>query len=257
MKDRKTIDSSGYKLGKKPARHDPRTLQLATYLELPAIPTACDWTKKAKAPWGMMKNDTVGDCTCAAAGHAIQCWTANASRKEVTITDAQVLKAYSAVTGYDPNKPNTDRGAVAIEVLKYWRKQGIARHRIQAFVAPEPKNHAHIRAAVALFGSCYIGLSLPISAQRQQVWSVPPGGPSGEGAAGSWGGHAVVVVGYNDHWLSCITWGAEKRMTWSFWDAYCDEAYAILSTDWVKANQSAPSGFDLEALKADLKQVAR
>ena len=43
-------------------------------------------------------------------------------------------------------------------------------------------------------------------------------------------------------------------MTWSFWDAYCDEAYACLSELWA-GKKPAPSGFDLAALKADLKQV--
>ncbi len=44
-------------------------------------------------------------------------------------------------------------------------------------------------------------------------------------------------------------------MTWSFWDAYCDEAYACLSELWA-GKKPAPSGFDLAALKADLKEVA-
>jgi hypothetical protein len=46
-------------------------------------------------------------------------------------------------------------------------------------------------------------------------------------------------------------------MTWGFWDAYCDEAYACLSRDWAAAR--APSGFDWAALDADLggfKQAA-
>jgi len=43
-------------------------------------------------------------------------------------------------------------------------------------------------------------------------------------------------------------------MTWSFWNAYCDESYAIISPDFV-GKQTAPSGFDLAALQADLKEV--
>src|SRR5262249_41654648 len=39
-----TVDHSMLKLGKKPAHHDPRTLQMANYLELPPIPPAQDWT---------------------------------------------------------------------------------------------------------------------------------------------------------------------------------------------------------------------
>ena len=77
----------------------------------------------------------------------------------------------------------------------------------------------------------------------------------GNGAPGSWGGHAVIIGAYDNNTLTCITWGAPKKMTWSFWDAYCDEAYALLSPDWATGQKAAPSGFDLAALQADLKQV--
>ncbi|HXU64054.1 MAG TPA: hypothetical protein VN962_20285 [Polyangia bacterium] len=249
------VDHSREKLGKKPARHDPRTLQMANYLALPAIPAAQDWTKKAAHNWGMMLNDELGDCTCAAIGHIVQAWTSNAGPKEITLPDDAILKAYEAVSGYKPGKPDTDQGAVELDVLKYWRKTGVGGQKIEAFVALEPKNHAHVQAAVDLFGGAYIGLALPVSAQRQQVWSVPPGGPTGQGAPGSWGGHAVVVEAYDAHGVTCITWGQKKRMTWSFWDTYCDEAYATLSELWAGKGPST-SGFDMAALKSDLKQVA-
>jgi len=48
----------------------------------------------------MYSNDTIGDCTCAAAGHMIEAWTALASGKTVTVTTAAVVKAYSAISGY-------------------------------------------------------------------------------------------------------------------------------------------------------------
>src|SRR5260221_729783 len=61
---RMSTDPIRYKLGKKPAHHDPRTLLMANYLALPAIPAARDWTGKASSAWGMMLNDQLGDCTC-------------------------------------------------------------------------------------------------------------------------------------------------------------------------------------------------
>jgi hypothetical protein len=249
------VDHSSNKLGKKPARHDPRTLQMANYLGLPPVPVAQDWTTKASSSWGMMLNDQLGDCTCAALGHLIQAWTANAGPKEITVPDAAILKAYEDVGHYQPGHPDTDQGAVEMEVLRYARKTGIGGDKIDAYVALEPRNHIHAEAAVDLFGGAYIGLSLPISAQKQKVWSVPPGGAAGIGAPGSWGGHAVVVVAYDAHGLTCITWGAKKRMTWSFWDTYCDEAYAILGKLWAPEKKVSPSGFDFAALAGDLKSV--
>jgi len=249
-----TVDHSNLKLGKKPAHHDPRTLQMANYLQLPPIPPAQDWTAKAASNWGMMLNDKLGDCTCAAVGHIIQAWSANVGPTEIVLPDQTILKAYEAVGGYNPNDPSTDQGAVELNVLKYWRKTGVGGYKIDAFVALEPKNHQHVQAAVDLFGGAYIGLALPVSAQKQAVWSVPPGGPQGSGAPGSWGGHAVVIEAYDPQGLTCITWGKKKRMTWAFWDAYCDEAYATLSELWA-GTKPAPSGFDLAQLKTDLQAL--
>ncbi len=212
------VDHASMKLGKKSPRHDPRTLQFATYVEpsaLPAPPPSVDYSTAVKVPWGMMRNDTVGDCTCAAAGHLIMEWTANVG-SEVTPGDPEVIAAYAAITGYDPKTGAHDDGAVETDVLNYWRKTGIGGHKILAYTALEPSNRQHVKDAVDLFGGCYIGLALPTSAQTQTVWSVPPGGAVGPGAPGSWGGHAVPVVAYDSHGPTVITWGAPKRMTWSF-----------------------------------------
>jgi len=251
-------DHTKMKLGKQAPRHDPRTFLFAKYLKeeaLPPPPASENFATKVKR-WPMMLNDRIGDCTCAAAGHMIEQWTTYAGRA-VVLSDAQIVAAYSAITGYDPKDPSSDKGAVEIDVLNYWRKTGFARHTIEGYVALEPGNHTHIEDSVMIFGNCYIGLALPVSAQRQTVWSVPPGGPVGPGAPGSWGGHAVPVVAYDARGLTVVTWGATKRMTWSFWDAYCDEAYAVLSDDWVsKLNKKATNEFDLKTLQKDLAALA-
>ena len=45
-------------------------------------------------------------------------------------------------------------------------------------------------------------------------------------------------------------------MTWGFLDAYCDEAYALLSIDdWLHADRKSPDGLDLETLRSDLAQI--
>jgi hypothetical protein len=255
------IDPLKLKLGKQPARHDPRTLLFATYATaaLPAPPPSLDLTGKVKVPWGMMDNAQIGDCTCAAAGHLLMEWTANAQSKTVTPTDAQIIAAYSAITGYNPKTGANDNGAQEIDVLNYWRQTGIAGHKIQAFMALEPANHTHIMDGTWIFGGCYIGLSLPKSAQAQtsnkQIWSVPPSGTGGDGAPGSWGGHAVPVVAYDSRSLTVVTWGALQTMTWGFWAAYCDEAYAILSPDFLeqkKGQPVTPDGFNVQQLLEDL-----
>jgi hypothetical protein len=262
MRDDPTrIDPHKLKLGKQAARHDPRTLLLASYVTpaLPAPPASCDLTAKVGANWGMMANDQIGDCTCAAAGHLIMEWTANAKKKMVTPADKQIIAAYSAITGYNPVTGANDNGAQEIDVLNYWRQTGIANDKIGAYVALEPSNHTHVMDAVYMFEGCYIGLALPTSAQAQtqnhQPWSVPPGGPTGDGKPGSWGGHAVPVVAYDVRGLTVVTWGALQMMTWSFWEAYCDEAYAIISNDYLTGKKATPAGFSLQQLQEDLADL--
>jgi hypothetical protein len=254
------IDPRKLKLGKQPARHDPRTLLLASYLTpaLPVPPASFDVGTKVHT-WGMMDNDQIGDCTCAAAGHLLMEWTANAKSKMFTPSDKQIVAAYSAITGYNPSTGANDNGAVEIDVLNYWRQSGIAAHKISAYVALEPGNHTHIMDSVYIFGGCYIGLQLPISAQAQtqnnQPWSVPPQGTTGDGQPGSWGGHAVPVVAYDERTLTVVTWGALQTMTWGFWEAYCEEAYALLSPDYLTGKQVSPEGFNLQQLQADLADL--
>ncbi len=248
-------DHSNLKLGKQAARVDSRTLKLAKYLAAPlaAPPASVDYSTAVKVPWGMMENDKYGDCTCAAAGHMVMDWT-SLGGNPVQVTDSQVIQAYAAVTGFDPTTGLGDNGAVELDILNYWRKTGMAGHTITAYAALTPGDTNHVKIATDLFCGVYIGLQLPTSAQTQDVWDVPPGGTVGTGAPGSWGGHAVCVVGYDSSHLTIITWGQKKLMTWKFWGAYCDEAYAILSNDYLRG-AVAPAGVDVVTLQQDLQAV--
>ena len=149
-------DFSKFKLGRKAIKTDSRTLMLADYLtpSLPPPPPTADWTKGITA-WGMMLNDTLGDCTIAGCGHAVQVWTANAG-SEVTIPDATIEKFYETWDGYKPGDPSTDNGGVELDVLNDWKKQGFAGHALTAFVDPRPASLTQVRQSIALFGGVYI-----------------------------------------------------------------------------------------------------
>jgi hypothetical protein len=252
----RSIDYSHMPLGKRHARHDPRVPALATYVPLsalPAPPNSVDWFSRVD-DWGMMKNDALGDCTCAAVGHAILQWTTFASTPR-RLSDDDVVQLYEAVGGYNPADKSTDQGAVEVDVLNYWLNRGVDGDALTAYASIEIGNITAIKDAIHWFGNVYIGLALPLSAQTQEVWSVPPGGAVGLGASGSWGGHAVPVVGYDQRGLLCVTWGQLKRMTYQFWSAYCDEAYALLSKDFIEATGKTPDGVDWEQLQADMQSL--
>ena len=239
------------KLGKLAPRDDPRTLRLSTYLPIvPVTPDSVNLASRVHQPWGMLANDTVGDCTIAAAAHWIHCATSVAWR-ETVLTTEQALTAYGKVSPY----PARDTGAVELDVLKLWRTGGIGGHYIQAFADTALENEGHVRAALWLFEGLYIGLSLPITADGQDIWDTVETS-SHDADPGSWGGHAVSVVGYDADGLTVVTWGALKRMTWEFWRAYCDESHVVLSADMLDENGLAVScGFDAGQLQVDLAAV--
>jgi hypothetical protein len=243
------VDHSKMKLGVKAVKTDSRTLQLADYTSgLPPAPPARDWMNGVTA-WGMMLNDKIGLCTIAAAAHAVQVWSLNTG-KEITVADDVVLSYYEQWDGYNPNDPSTDRGGVELDVLSDWQKSSFADHKLIAYADPEVGDLDSVRQAINLFGGVYIGISLPVTAQRQVIWdAVPKGGANAE--AGSWGGHAVFVAAYDETSFTCITWGMPKKMTIAFWNQYVVEAHALLSQDWI-SEKGSPGGFQLADLQADL-----
>jgi hypothetical protein len=241
------------RLGKLPVRTDVRTLRLRRYVdptELPKPPASIDLTAQV-ADWPMYANDTRGDCTTAAAGHMIEAWTAASTGHAVEVSETAVVRAFDAVRLTDPQ--TGEEGAIELDVLRYWRKSGIGDHRIGAFAAVGTRDHDLTQTAAWLFGGLYIGLALPLTAQGQEVWDWT-GSLRGDAKPGSWGGHAVDVVGLDEGGLTVVTWGRLQLMTWAFWDRYCDESYCILSADFLDAGR-APNGFDLDALKQDLKLI--
>lgn len=239
------------KLGKLAPVHRPGTLMLAKYLPKAKIvvPEEID-NYSAVGDWGMMRNDELGDCTCAAAGHMVQAWT-KLSGTEVVIPDTSIVEAYSAVTGYTPTNPDSDQGAIETDVLEYWKTTGVGGHKIDSYATVEVQSQYQMQLAIYLFGAVYTGVALPNSAQNQEMWSVT-NGPDAE--PGSWGGHAIPVLGYDAHTLTCITWGAPLKMTWAWQQTYMDEAYACLSLDWInQMSKLAPNHLNWESLVADLK----
>lgn len=241
------------KLGKLPVRTDVRTLVISRYADeakLPAPPEELDLTKDVPE-WPMYANDRRGDCTTAAAGHMIEAWTAASRGAGVEISESAVLRAFERVKVIDPF--SGEEGAFELDVLRDWRKHGIGHHRIGAFARVSLRDQRLVRTTAWLFGGLYIGLALPLTARRQRIWDWT-GSLADDARPGSWGGHAVDVVRFDPAGLTVVTWGRLQQLTWSFWERYCEEAYCILSNDFLDRG-TAPNGFDLEALKADLALV--
>ena len=242
------------KLGRVRAATDPRLPPLARYMAATDAPASADWYSRIAA-WPMLANDQVGDCTFAAVGHVIQQWTSYTDAQPVVMSDRAVLAAYSAVSGYVPGDPATDRGALCADVLRYWLTTGMATpdggpDTLTGAASLAPRDASAVRRAIAIFGNLYAGVALPLSAQSEDVWSATGDAP------GSWGGHCVPLVGFNGVGPICVTWGALKQMTWDWWATYAEEAYALLSPDWLRFSGTNPAGIDWTRLEADMRALA-
>ena len=219
----------------------------------------------AVADWGMLGNDTVGDCAWAGQAHADMVWVANAEHTQLVIPTADVLAAYSKVTGYDPSaalpdgENPTDRGTALLDALKYWRGTGIDGHTITFFVEVDPKNVDHVKLAIDLFGCLYVGVQLPkavepTSPDNVPDWTVTPNG-SPENEPDPNAGHCIIYDAYDANGPNVITWGRRVRASWGFHQAYCDELYAMLAPDWFDKSGVDPQGIDLKTLTHDLQLV--
>jgi hypothetical protein len=241
------------KFGKLAPKHNSKGLLLNKYLAASIPPAPEKVYREYKVPaslWGMLGNDTLGDCTCAAIAHYLMLVTAHTGAMLVpTVED--VVTVYSAVSGYDPATGANDNGAAITDVLEYWRTTGIAGHKILAWAALDQTNLAELRQAIWLFGGIDIGVQLPNVAVNQfnagQPWEVV----TDDG--GLDGGHSVPNFGYGSEGTNCITWAQRQGMSWDWFQKYCDEAYTVITPEWFQqATQKTPSGFDLAALQADL-----
>ena len=241
-----------------PNQNDPRTLQFSDYIDsstLGTLPLQHDWTIKVRKPWRRMGNWTLSDCTCAAAGHMIECWTANTTHEDV-ITTKEVVTAFSALTGYDPATGKNDVGVNYLDALKYWRNTGIGDHKIKLFTLVDHSSHDLVRAAVYLFGGAYLGLDLPNTIIHKDIWEREPGDLTGDRAVGSFGGHAVNIVAYDENYITCVSWGKIKKLTWEFFDTYCYCLYAIVTDEFFKDGQSA-LGLNLPLMEKNLLKITK
>jgi hypothetical protein len=171
-----------------------------------------------------------------------------------SITDAQILEVYSALTGFDPATGENDNGTDPQDMFKYWQKTGIAGVKIPAYVKVWTTSPRQFKQAVSIFGNVCLSISLPKSAQSQTggLWDALSCFNS-ESVAGTWGGHEVICRSYNATGPFCITWGQCQAMTWSFLQRYCTLAVAVVNPLWIADSTNlTPTGLNVDALMHDV-----
>ena len=257
-----------FKFGRTPRTFDPRVPHMSALLAgqtLTPPPPAVDYTKGMPGDLGMMLNDTLGDCTCAAFYHAIQVWTFNTSNGKAMQTepDDDVKKLYELACGYRPTVPGEGPGGNEQHVLRYllqhgapFGPQGTTVNKIAAFVEVDPRNTDDVKRTINDCGVAYIGFPVPetIMPPGQEppaVWKLDPANPNPKLV----GGHAVVLAGYDANGARVISWGQYYTMTWDFFAKYVDEVYAIADRTWASAKHKTPGGLSLQELEAQMQAL--
>lgn len=244
-------------LGKKPAVKNSVSFRLRDYLsltKLPSAPTIVDH-EHLSIVWAMLGNDEYGDCVWAGAAHETMAWNKTA-KKDVGFSAISVLSDYSKVTGFKPSDPNTDQGTDMSVAAKYRQKTGVLdavgkRHKVAAYLAITPGNRLELKQAVYLMEGVGIGIQFPSSAMDQfnagKPWTVVA-------SSSIEGGHYVPALGYDKDYVYVVTWGKVQKMSWAFFDRYCDEGIVYLSEEML-TNGKSVEGFNVVQLQADLKAL--
>lgn len=241
-----------YALGRQPLDPTKPKLRLRRAPgERPTPPPSCDWLSQVRA-WGMLRNDSVGDCTAAGAAHVAMAVDKYGQDRDLVISDDDVLAMYRAISGYDPANPATDVGATLQDACDYWHTSGVAGNTIAAFAWVDTQDLELVRACIATFGTVYTGFAFPASAMTQfsrgQTWTVVPRSRID-------GGHCVPIGAYDADTFTCVTWGKAQKMDVGFFRRYFDEVVCVIDLDWMRANGTSPAGFDVARLNADFEAL--
>lgn len=240
------------------AKYTGTVLKLSKYTAaLAPVPRKVYWEYKVPLDlWGVLGNDTVGDCEIARIMHIIMLATAHTGTM-LKPTVEETLAVYSAVTGYDPKQTQpdgsnpTDNGANTPDVFNYWQNTGIMisgkLNKIAGWVRVRSDIES-IKQAIWLFCAASLDIAVYQSMMDQfnghQPWDAPAGDLLGY--------HAVPFFGFGSEGTTGVTWGALQQMGWQTALQILQGAYAVITEDWITSTGKSPNGFDLAALQADL-----
>lgn len=247
----------GYKLGLKTVQEQPR-LRLSDYYtsDLPSVDSLSFPLGHSDlvTSWGMLANDRLGDCAAAAALHQEILWAAEA-KKQISVTDQTAINVYTAVTGYNPENPESDQGTDVHELFTYWKANsliGSDGSPIVAYAGLTPADPTELAVALSQFTTVFLGINVPDFAERQ----FEAGGPwrPEQGRHQLIGGHAIPAVGaISADLFDIVTWGQKIGMTSSFYQAYGTTAVVALTHDMFNGNTDI-DGIDFDKLAANLPE---
>lgn len=244
------------KYGRKPPKR-AAAIQLARVLTgvVPPHPVAVDQLARLKGGWEMLGNDTWGDCVAVTWANVRRLVTAALTTEHYPTQD-QVIAFYKT---QNPQFPSQDDGMDIQTALEYLVKVG-GPDGVKAlgFAQVDVKNPEEVKAAIAIFGSVWTGITVLEANQAEfaqgQPWSYVRGSQVD-------GGHSVITGGYGTPGVGAlggderfITWADETSFTDSFWSHEVEEAWVVIWPEHLE-HPTFQAGIDLAAFAADYTAI--
>jgi len=234
------------------------------------FPPSLDYSNRMPDDFGIMLNDNLKDCVCAAFYHARQIWSFNSGKSAITDTPDNVLRLYEKASGYDRNVSGSDKGDSMQHVLHYLFTNGApvgpegstAVDCINGYIEVDPRNTDDIKRTIFECGVAMVGFVAPHTwlgpdGKINNVPKAPTPWDFTKGQTKSDEKHAVILVGYNDIGYVAISWGHRYTMTYKFFEEFGDEAYAVADQLWFDATGLTPLGMNLDKLNQLMKALER
>lgn len=249
-----------YRLGRLPAQIPGGLRDLTFYAagRLPkppasvAVPSVADWMMLGNGPDPSCTTepDSQGDCGVAGLEHGFMAAAADTAERESFPDGNGAVAYYLTYTG------GQDTGVVLSQFLAYVRQNGYYGHTVSAYAPVAVHDVPTLRFAIDAYDFTYVGITVT---QGMMAATEGPGPWTWtlESLQGNeLGGHAIVLVGYDSHWLYGITWGNVVRIAYPAWHQMGDEAWALIAGEIDTAGTDG-HGISLPALQADLNRLAR
>lgn len=211
--------------GKKEAKKDERNFRMAALLKAETVPASYNFDNKHKnLPVPMFGNDKYGDCVIAGRGHQTLRFEHLEQGGVLPITEADVVKEWRIENG------NSDEGLYILDSLNLWRKRGWTaagkNYKIKAFAEVNPGNLSEVKATIYNDIGIMTGFALPddwdTAFNKGKPWTNTRQPPN------PYNGHCVLIIGYSKNYVTCITWAKRQKMSYPFFQKYCDEAYGVI-----------------------------
>ncbi len=229
--------------GRRAPKHAP-ALKLGPLLTgvVPDHPAAEDYLAAMGGGWQDLGNDRAGDCVSVTWANIRRLVTGTLTGSERYPSQDEVWALYRTQNpDFDPagsadtNGPGSaaDGGMVVQAVLEYLTAHaGPDGARAVCFAQVDHANPDEVRAAIAIFGCLWTGISVQQANEDQfragQPWTWDPAAPV-------IGGHSVITAGYGPTGAGAlggderfITWAQETSFTDGFWAGGTDECWVVI-----------------------------